>query len=234
MHSDDRQERVIYEPPKSAGFGHQARKRNAWSAWTMTETFLEIFTIHSPAKDIQLTCCGPSEWTDRAAAAESIMAARRLWGPEDETALADKIWNLNPEQLPSAIPFVIDHCKRLRQAIGPVQLTFNFDFVWRDLLEKPLPAGEMFSEENWREGNDSLLGVSLEHSLFLQPRIIFPFPWDSPELAAFLAKIEDAAPFRFREQSFNRIVPSKTGVSYRKLPKGWRQHERKSNAAERG
>lgn len=223
IYGDEGRERVIYHPPKSVAFGHQARKRDPRLAWSMTKSFLEAFTDYRFGfGDLQVHL--PGEWTSEAAATASLTRARDLLGPEDPRYQA-KMWRFSDEgQLPSVLELALDNDKWPNETIPPVALHFFYTFVWRDLTILPAGSAHQHDDQTWH-ANDSNLGISLNRGpLFLQPTFVFPFPWDSPEFAEFLAQIEPAAPFRFRDQYFKRLLPSKKGGDLRSvnLKKGWR------------
>lgn len=223
IYDDEGRERVMYHPPKSVAFGHQARKRGPRLAWSMTKSFLGGFADYRFGfGDLQVYL--PDAWTSETAANASLARARELLGPEDPRYQA-KMWRFTDEgQLPSVSELALENDKWPNETRGPVALHFFYTFIWRDLLVLPAGPAHPSDDQTWR-ANASHLGVSLGGGpLFLQPTFVFPFPWDSPEFAAFLAQIEPATPFRFRDQYFKRLLPSKKGGYLRSvnLKKGWR------------
>jgi hypothetical protein len=131
-----RTERLVYQPPKSAAFGHQARIRDARAAWKATERFLTGWTVCHLNPRIQLDCHGQLPWNDSAISVARIEAARKQFGSESNP-LSDprrtKSWPLTLERLAEAISFALDDDKWARQPEGPTWLTFWYTLQWRDL-----------------------------------------------------------------------------------------------------
>lgn len=212
---------VLYQPPKSVSFGHQSRIRNARHAWAKTEEFLAGLTKHSFGHRMELTCHGPDTWTDPALAMLRIREARALFGQETNPSDAHLRWTISEPQLSSAIQFALDDDKFPTQQIGPTRLHFYYRFVWSEFERNPYhAAGDEAREQA------STLGVFIGRKrLFLQPTLIFPAPWNSHLLRDFLSRIEPMLPFRFRDQYFQRMLPTKRGRKWGrtlKLSKNWR------------
>jgi hypothetical protein len=216
MASDAQTERLVYHPPKFAAFGHQARIRDARAAWNATEAFLNKWTVYQLSPQIRLDCYGQQPSTDSAVSLARIEAARRQFGKESNPSSDPrhtKSWPLKPERLVEAIAFALDDDKWPRQALGPTSLHFWYTFQWRDLPSVP--------------EQPSHFGIFLGNQrAFLQPTLVFPAAYDAPSLRAFLTKLEDALPFRLRNQYFKRWFASQKSKhgTVRKLDKNWRQH----------
>ena len=225
MYGDDGHERVIYEPPKSAAFGHHARMRDAQRAWAMTTAFLDRYTVYTLGSPITFTCWAQIEWTNDDPAIAIIDAARHMFGPEVEQLPTVMRWKLRSEQLLLALQVALDNHEWPLQQRSPVSLHFWYSFVWRVLLINPIPPGTPIDDQI-RNEHSSHLGISIRGQvpIFLKPTFVFPFSWDSPQFSNFLDEIEESVPFRFRDQYFKRLLPSKTGGYSRvlKLAKGWR------------
>ena len=229
MYPDKSDERVVYAPPKSVAFGHQARIRDARVAWTKALTFLSEFTLYRLQPYISLDCDGVNDSTSEAVSSERLATARGLFGPEKNPStvpMHTRSWELQPEQLPAAIEFALDDDKWPKQAGGPVMLFFRYEFLWRQLLASPIGSDDQLEKLPPTIGW-STIGVILgSQRLFLQPYLVFPFHYSSTELAAFLLMIEETLPFRFRDQYFKRALSPATGKKsgrVLKLDKSWRQ-----------
>ena len=103
--------------------------------------------------------------------------------------------------------------------MGPVWLSFVYYFTWKGFDRAPPPIDR-------RDRNTSFIGGFVgQQRLFLQPSLAFPVPWESTRLRGFIARIEAALPYRFRDQYFKRQVPSRNartqGRSF-KLDRNWR------------
>jgi hypothetical protein len=208
-------ERLVYHPPKSAAFGHQARIRDARVAWKATEAFLNEWTVYQLSPQIRLDCYGQQPSTDSTVSLARIEEARKQFGEESNPSSDPrhtKSWPLESERLAEAIAFALDDDKWPRQALGPSNLHFWYSFQWRALPSVP--------------EQPSHLGIFLGNQrAFLQPTLVFPAAYDAPNLRAFLVKLEGALPFRLRNQYFKRWLASqrsKHGI-VRKLDKNWRQ-----------
>jgi hypothetical protein len=224
----DRDESVVYDPPKSVAFGHQSRIRNARVAWSGTLAFLNEYTRYRIQPYISLDCDGVNDTTSEEVSSERMGAARGLFGPEKNpstVARHTRMWELDLKQLPAAIEFALDDDKWPKQLGGPRMLFFRYEFLWRRLLASPIDSeGEL---QKLPQGVGwSTMGIILgSQRLFLQPYLAFPFHYTSPELAAFLASIEEKLPFRFRDQYFKRSLRpvGKKAGRVLKLDKSWRQ-----------
>jgi hypothetical protein len=228
MYANDTGEVVLYAPPKSLAFGHQARIRDPRIAWPAISKFLDDFALYRLDPYVRFDCCGLGESMGHAVASERIEVARRLFGTEKNSA-ADprhtRVWQLQPEQLPDAIAFSLDDDKWPKQNHGAVSLFFRYQILWREFLKRPPVSRDDLLRlpltDDW-----SFLGVFLGgRRAFLQPHLVFPFHYCSDELAAFLRRIEETLPFQFRDQYFKRWLRSKNGGYGRvlKLDKLWRQ-----------
>jgi hypothetical protein len=214
---------VVYHPPKSVSFGHQSRVRNPRRAWPMVEQFLADFTQYELGHDVELRCHGPDAHTDLAVAMQRIREARSLFGPEVNPKQTDPRWKLSQAQLKAAVEFALDDDKFPKQAVGPSWFAFSYRFLWKDFERLPYRV-----RGNESRDPKSLLGVIFGYKgLFLQPTFKFPAPWNSEYLRDFVARIEPAAPFRFRNQYFKRSLPTRNANSKRgqflNLSKNWRE-----------
>jgi hypothetical protein len=215
MASATESERLIYHPPKSAAFGHQARLRDARAAWKATEAFIDEWTVYHLSPQIRLDCYGQQPSTDPRISLDRIQAARRQFGEESNPSndpRHTKSWPLEPKRLSDAIAFALDDDKWPRQALGPTSLYFWYTFQWRDLPSVP--------------EQPSHFGIFLGNQrVFLQPTLVFPAAYDAPSLRAFLTRLETALPFRLRDHYFKRWVASQKSRhgTVRKLDKNWRQ-----------
>ena len=108
------------------------------------------------------------------------------------------------------------------QELGPLSLGFSYLLAWSSLTSTEEIEADSLDVHN----HASMLNVGIwTRPLFLQPHFVFPLAWDSPALSRVLSEMEPDCPFRFRDQYFFRLLPSKSGdfTRVRKLPKGWRQ-----------
>jgi hypothetical protein len=224
----DRDETVVYDPPKSVAFGHQSRIRNARVAWSKTLAFLNEFTRYRLQPYISLDCDGVNDATSEEVSSERLATARGSFGPEKNPSTVPRhtrSWELELAQLPAAIEFALDDDKWPRQAGGPVMLFFRYELLWRQLLASPIDSDDELQRLPQGVGW-STMGVILgSQRLFLQPYLAFPFHYASPGLAAFLLSIEEKLPFRFRDQYFKRSLRpvGKKAGRVLKLDKSWRQ-----------
>jgi hypothetical protein len=109
-----RGEWVVYHPPKSVSFGHQARIRDPRKAWPTVERFLNDVTRSVLAERISLTCHDASERTDERVAAARLEEARRRFGPDVAQSgpyRSHPHWDLDASQFAPAIEFALDDDK---------------------------------------------------------------------------------------------------------------------------
>ncbi len=203
---------LIYRPPKSVSFGHQARVRDATRAWTLVDDFLKLHTDFMPGHRLIFTCYRAAEEADAMTA-----AAKAILGPETSADTHRIEWRIQPEQLSKAIELSLD-AKRTPKHATSTDLSIHFSFTWKNWVLPNAP--------NEPRDRRSTLGVTIgAGSVFLQPRFVFPAAYDSAILRAFLALIEPSLPFRFRDQYFQRwlfpVGHNSSGLK-RKLNKNWR------------
>jgi len=211
-----------YRPPKSTSFGHAARRRDPVAAWRATVTFLRahcLFELFPP--EVTLRVWDPGRLAGREASKDALERMTARFGPS-EAIVGGREWRLDPSSQDAAVT----SCARVnldwpKRENGPAAVTFAFRLGWRRLLDAPDTARDRLRLQD----GGSTLGVAIwKRPLFLQPRFVFPLAWDSPDLARFLEEIEADCPFRFRDQYFRRLLPSRSGFmdQVRKLPGGWR------------
>ena len=202
---------LIYTPPKSAAFGHDARIRDPKKAWSFTEQFLSVHTVASLRQNIKFQCWVQNDGLGADAACSSLKAARASFGNESDNSHTIREWNLEQDNFPRALELLFEFGHVPPEKSGYVSLDLCYDFTWREF-----PGSQV---------DPSFLGIIFNGKrIFLQPYFLFPIAWDAREYARWLDQITDSAPFRFRDQYFKRGIPTKRDHHYRvlKLPKGWR------------
>lgn len=223
--SGELEEWVLYRAPKSVSFGHQSKPREARRCWPVIQRFLAELTTQSSLGDrIILGCEGGSGGTQTDFAhMPRADEARLQFGPETSEPRYFPQWKLDPSQLEVAIQFALDDDKFPKQKIGPTTLYFSYSFSWVEFQGHLRNA-----EKEDARTRASSLGIHVGGGgIFLQPHFIFPAPWTSEALKAFVARIEPLMPFRLRDQYFQRMMPIK-GSGKRwgktlKLDKQWRR-----------
>ena len=151
-------------------------------------------------------CWTPNKWTERNVAENALAEALARLGPGSDEC---EQWLLPPDQLAAALELFFFCEKWPRQEMGPIDVSFHFDILWREFPAFTSPQ--------------STLGLYFRaQRLFLQPTFVFPFRWDTSVHMAWLKEVAMTAPFRFRESCFKRGVLTKSG-GYRsaKIPAGW-------------
>jgi hypothetical protein len=214
----NRNEWVVYAPPKSASFGHQSRLRDARKAWLATQEFLNAQTDYTLGHHRRMTCYGPTPQTEAAVATARLAAARETLGPETSVETNHVHWDVDPAKLSAAVDFALDDDRYPNQNWGPTALHFHYWFTWKDAEIRGM-SSEL---RDVRSG----LGVRIgSGAVFLQPRFVFPAAFDSHDLRTLLATVEPTTPFRFRDQYFQRwLQPTRKGSAgvTRKLDRNWR------------
>jgi hypothetical protein len=217
---------VVYHPPKSVSFGHQSRMRDPRRAWPTVERFMADLTLFTLGDRMELTCHDPSARTDGDVAAARIREARRCFGPEIPPQGRYKThprWKIGESQLESAIQFALDDDRFPKQELGPSWFSFNYEFRWKEFdVPRVVPSGAE------PRNCVSHLGVTIgQQRLFLQPSFIYPASCNSESLKDFIDRSELIAPFRFRDQYFNRWLPPQSPASkhgrYLRLEPTWRR-----------
>ena len=216
-----------YRAPKRVSFGHQARKRDPTVAWRVTREFLQCHCAYRLSESrIRLTAWGPGPATSAAASTAARKEATARFGASDSHRVGVREWVLDPSMLGDAIQSCVAINKQWPgQELGPLSLGFSYLLAWKSLVSE----GEIEPDSLDIHDHASMLNVRImTRPLFLQPHFVFPLAWDSPSLRSFLSEIEPDCPFRFRDQYFFRLLPSKSGdfTRVRKLPEGWREGRR--------
>jgi hypothetical protein len=219
--TDAVREWVVYQPPKSAAFGHNSKPRDPRLVWPKVETFLSGLADVELGRISELICDGPSKWTDAQIATVRMAEARQLMGREAERSTPDSCWKLSESQIAPAVQFALDDDKFPKQEMGPTRLHVCYSFLWPEFERLPY---WMAKGETRRPNSD--LGVTVGSGrLFLQPAFVFPAPWNSEILRNFITHIGQIVPFRFRDQYFKRWLPPRGSAQGRRLnlPKNWRE-----------
>ena len=130
---------VVYDPPKSVSFGHQARVKDARRAWKLTEEFLNQQADFALGHHLDLTYYEPTQEADAPVASARLAAARAVLGPETSAQPNCLRWKIQPDQLSAAIDFALDDEKFPLWAWHPTNLHLYYLFTWKhfDLLLAP-------------------------------------------------------------------------------------------------
>jgi hypothetical protein len=222
----DSKEWVVYMPPKSTGFGHTSRIRDARKSWPFVQKFLRDWTHFELGKRISLTIRSAeglaAQGADHHVASERLAEARGLFGQQTSAPGVFPGWSIAEKQLDEAIEFALNDDRYASQQVAPSWLYFDYDFDWKTFA----PVSPIASCGEHRRSCSDLGVIIGGGKVFLQPRFVFPSPWNSKPTVDFINRIDDACPFRFREQCFRRVLPPKGKASrygrVHRLPKGWR------------
>lgn len=204
---DIHSECVLYEPTKDVSFGHLARVKNARAAWDLLQRFLEGKTRSSLDSVIRLQCIWPFDGPV-GAFNEFREYANAVLGTKDCGE-----WFFDPSQFAQVLNLALDEERWPRQAEGPAFLSFSYSFEWLAAKEPPkFPFAVL-----------STLRVNITgQRMFLAPRFIFPWAWNSEPVRSFIHDLESDLPLHFRPQYFKRMVPTKKGdFRLLKLPRDW-------------
>ena len=212
---------VVYQPPKSVGYGHGSKSRNARKAWWATEEFLSKHANAVNGPEIRLRVWEPSERTDAVISQQTMAEAIDTFGPPSSGDINE--WKLPAAQLTQALDFAFRDEERPKQLSGPVALHFWYRFDWKHLLPvtRGIDARFLVLPPNFR----CLLLISIGgRKFFAQPTFLFSLPSTSPKLARFLSELEPDLPFSLKDEYFYRVVPMRPGKKDRlfKLHQGWR------------
>jgi hypothetical protein len=206
-------ERVKYVPPKSMGFGHNARARTARQAWQKTLDFLDRHTLREMRREI--TFGFPSTAVD--GPGEYLGHVREKLGPQTGQP-PYHVWSLTSAEFELCLRLALDVDRWPRDA--EFRFSFCYDFVWRQEGVQRIPReGAMNGVPKY-----SWMIVTIgSRKVFLQPSFYFPHAHDSDEIHTLLQAIGSDLPFRFSPHHFQRVYAAKRGNGYvgRKLPKDW-------------
>ena len=214
---------TLYAPPKSTSFGHTARKRDPFAAWSMTRAFLETHTLTTFRPDSVLVALEPGPFIGRAAARAAFAAAETRFGAPERLPGGLHQWPLSEERIETALSLGLQD-EWAGETVGPLLIQAGYWFTWRKLLP-PEPAQDLTAIEPPVPHCVSTLGVSLtKRRLFLSPLFFWPIPWFEEELESHLREIKPDCPIRLRDRYFSRVPISKSAKADRKLKlgKGWR------------
>jgi len=125
-------------------------------------------------------------------------------------------WQLSACDLETALSFMVEGHPWPKQNIGPVTLTFSYDFLWRDPS-----TGAAFPEQSLdscgMKDPRSHIRVDLQRTSFISPDLVFPYDLANPRLYDLLNVIIPALPFRAAIKHFLQSLPLKGDSSKRKL-----------------
>lgn len=218
-------EAVMYVAPKSMGFGHRVRARNARAAWSKTLAFLERHTFHELRGRIRFECPRAGEGLDERVRDQYVDYVRSELGAEGGEP-GYPAWDLAAHQFERSLAVALNEDRWPPQRYGPAHLHFCYDFVWCQEGEPKIMRDHAANEVP----KYSWIGVSIGSArVFLQPMFFFPHACDSTEVQRMLQAIAVDLPFRFSPHHFQRVFPSKQGRSYssRKLPPDWLQSNKR-------
>ena len=204
---------VYYSAPKSVGFGHQARRKNARMGWSETLSFLEAYTydVTFGQNPIRLAVVRHESLVDAEVSKEAIEFCIGKLGPGENVDEFKAEWTIPPESIDTAIELALSCDRWCKQRQGPITLSFSYYFHMLD-IENDSPPTKLGTIPQ------SSLGVNIglfPLRLFLQPSVYIPAVWDSIEFTKYREKIESNSPFRFREQYYRRAVLTKNKKKYK-------------------
>lgn len=198
---------VLYEPTKDVSFGHLARAKSARAAWDLLQRFLEGRTRSSLDPVIRLQCVWPFDGPV-GAFNEFRQYANAVLGTVDRGE-----WFVDPSRFAQVLNLALDEDRWPRQKEGPAFLSFSYSFEWLAATELP--------ELPWSRSSTLRINITGQR-MFLAPKFIFPWAWNSEAVRQFLHDLESDLPLQLRPQYFKRMVTTKKG-DYRllKLPRDW-------------
>ncbi|MES9972397.1 MAG: hypothetical protein ABW092_20380 [Candidatus Thiodiazotropha sp.] len=207
---------VYYSPPKSVGYGHQARRKDPRKAWSETTAFMDSFALGTSfgQNPIRLSAGGQP---NRVMPDVKIAAVERCiekLGPGETSVTESKTkWIVPPENILTAVDLALSCDTWDKQKESPIQLHFAYYFRMRELDISPQPT----------QSNRlpvSILGIDIGRPnlrMFQRPHIYIPYAWDSAEFKQYRSAMEAISPFRFREQYYRRAILTKNRNNYRML-----------------
>jgi hypothetical protein len=207
---------VYYSPPKSVGYGHQARRKDARKAWSETSVFMESCTIgaHFGQNPIRLSAGGHPDQVEPDISKAAVQRCIHQLGPGETNVTEHKTkWVVSPADLLTAVDLALSCDTWSTQKWGPIHLQFAYYFRMCDINNSTQPMRSISIPV-------SILGIDIglrAHRLLLQPHIYIPYTWDSADFKEYRSRMEAISPFRFRKQYYRRGLLTKSRNNYRLL-----------------
>ena len=124
---------VVYEPPKSTGFGHQSKLRNPRKAWPVVAEFLASCAELEFGHRAALICYSTNPETECAVSKARIEEARQLFGTENGPISQHPSWPVSESKLEPFVQFALDNDRFPKQKTGQSRMYFFYRFRWAEL-----------------------------------------------------------------------------------------------------
>jgi hypothetical protein len=213
---------LVYIPSKDCGFGHASRPRSLNKFIPQVTSFLERFTIHSGPRDVSIQVFRASDFDSEDHSERYKKAVISCFGPcsNDGGFFLGTLgstpkpmnyrWNLPGDLLGKAIDFLLSGHPYPKQLFGPVQLSYSFDFEWKD-PRSGLPFAEETKDRVSKHNTKSSIRIDLQRESFVAPELQFPFSVSDERLYDMLKLIVPALPFKIGVKHFRLRLPLKNG-----------------------
>jgi hypothetical protein len=214
---------LIYYPSKDSCFGHASLPRSLPRFVPHLLKFIREFTINSGASSIALEVYAATQFDTHDQSSACIKKATAFFGSPPDVgdlflgALGGKAsqmnvkWTVPSHDFDKAVEFMVEGHPWPKQVLGPVTLSFSYDFIWRD----PRSGGPFPGQESDCPRDNSLashIRVDLQRNSFVAPDLKFPYELADARLHEMLSLVVPALPFRPSVKHFRKSIPLKGGV----------------------
>lgn len=214
---------LIYYPNKDSCFGHATLPRSLPKFVPILFDFLRTFTVSSGPESIKLEVYGATEFDSQDHSLAYIKKATEFFGsppgageffmkPVIGKAVQLSVkWPISSNDFDRAVAFMVTGHPWPKQVLGPVTLTFFYDFIWRDPR-----TGQAFPDQgvecHKRNPLASNVRVDLQRNSFIAPDLKFPYELSDSRLFEMLRLIVPAFPFKPTVNHFRKLIPLKDGI----------------------
>ncbi len=123
-------------------------------------------------------------------------------------------WELTSDSLEKAIDFLLSGHPYPKQLFGPVQLSYSYEFDWKD-PRSGLPFAQEDKDRASGHDTKSSIRIDLQRDSFVAPELHFPFSVSDERLYGMLKLIVPALPFQIGMRHFRLRVPLKDGTGHK-------------------
>ncbi len=146
--------------------------------------------------------------------------------PPKKSVTRREEWSFRSNELNRLFDFMVENSPWPKQVLGPVELVFNYEFMWLNPETGKLFPGQT-SGHNTEDGSlKSSILFMVRRNSFASLLTTFPYALSDPRISEFLSVVVPYLPFKLSPKHFRHAVPLKTraGYNHRKLAKEEKEH----------
>ncbi len=197
------------------------------------ETFLSDYIVHSGIRELKLEIYQPTTHDTKNHFDECLKRATEFFGVSEpgnfqiqridlETGKThgssntlNRIKKLDESQFEKALQFMADGHPWPKQILGPVTLSFNISFVWKDpRTQKPFP--KQMSGFATNDGTlHSQIRFHLSRCPYVYGELCFPYELNDSALYDLMGVITAGIPFHIPRKRVRRLILTKSGTNYK-------------------